>query len=305
MVFGFPCNDFSKVGKCSGLAGKYGPLYKKACFVLKNLKNKPDFFVAENVSNIAPLDKFKSTKEGIRKFNNFHIIMKDLAKCGYTIYADLVNFKDYSVPQVRRRVILFGIRSDLDKTKHYQKPKKTTATKPITCEQALLKLKKYKNLKNNEYIDHPKYLIERLKKQKQGQNVWDINGLPGVKSAKMSHIYKRLKAKLPAYTVTGSGGGGAYMYHYKEPRALSNRERATLQTFPINYKFFGNKTSIRRQIGMAVPVKGAQIIMNNIYKTMRMTRKKLNHISDHDWYIKSNTQQLFWKGIDLNKIYAK
>ena len=129
--------------------------------------------------------------------------------------------------------------------------------------------------------------------------------MPKVKSARMSHIYKRLNPKLPAYTVTGSGGGGTYMYHYKEPRALSNRERATLQTFPINYKFHGNRASIRRQIGMAVPVKGAQIIMNNIYQTMTKTKKNLNHISDHDWYIKSNTKKLFWKGIDLKKTYGK
>ena len=301
LIFGFPCNDFSKIGKFPGLAGKYGPLYKKACHVLQNLKKKPDFFVAENVSNIAPLDKFNSTQGRVRIFDNFHIIMQDLAKCGYTIYADLLNFKDYSVPQIRKRVILFGIRSDLDKKKHYRKPRKTSGKKPITCKEALSKLKKYKNLENNEYIEHPKYIIQRLKKQKPGQNVWDINGLPGVKSARMSHIYKRLDPNLPAYTVTGSGGGGTYMYHYKEPRALSNRERATIQTFPIKYKFYGNRSSIRRQIGMAVPVKGAQAIMNNVYKTMKFTKKNLNHIEDHDWYIKAKTKKLFWRGEDLKK----
>jgi DNA (cytosine-5)-methyltransferase 1 len=50
----------------------------------------------------------------------------------------------------------------------------------------------------------------------------------------MSHIYKKLDENKPAYTVTGSGGGGTHMYHYKFDRALTNRERATLQTFPIN-----------------------------------------------------------------------
>ena len=305
LIFGFPCNDFSSIGEFKGLSGKYGPLYKKACFVLKNLKKKPDFFVAENVSNIAPLGKFNSSPARVRIFDNFNVIMEDLAACGYTIYADLLNLKDYSVPQVRRRVILFGIRSDLDSKKNYTKPKPTTLGNPISCKEALDCLKKYKKLLNHEFIDHSPDVIKRLKKQKPGQNVWDINGLPGSTKSRMSHIYKRLLPNIPAYTVTGSGGGGTYMYHYKEPRALSNRERATLQTFPINYKFYGGKSSVRRQIGMAVPVKAAQIIMKNIYKTMMLTKKNKNHTSDHDWYIKSKTKKVFWRGQDLKGKYGK
>ena len=71
----------------------------------------------------------------------------------------------------------------------------------------------------------------------------------------------------PAYTVTGSGGGGTHIYHYNEPRALTNRERARLQTFPDDYVFQGSKESVRKQIGMAVPVRGAEIIFDAILKT--------------------------------------
>ena len=70
------------------------------------------------------------------------------------------------------------------------------------------------------------------------------------------------------YTITGSGGGGTHCYHWSEPRALTNRERARLQTFPDNYKFEGSKESVRKQIGMAVPVKGAKIILESILKTL-------------------------------------
>ncbi len=78
--------------------------------------------------------------------------------------------------------------------------------------------------------------------------MWDIGELPNVKSARMSNIYKKLDPNKPAYTVTGSGGGGTYMYHYDEDRALTNRERATLQTFPFDYMFEGGKGSVRKQI---------------------------------------------------------
>ena len=59
------------------------------------------------------------------------------------------------------------------------------------------------------------------------------------------------------------------MYHWKDPRALTNRERARLQTFPDDFVFCGSKESVRRQIGMAVPVEGAKIILESILKTLK------------------------------------
>ena len=57
------------------------------------------------------------------------------------------------------------------------------------------------------------------------------------------------------------------MYHWKENRALTNRERARLQTFPDDFKFIGSKESVRKQIGMAVPCRGARVIFEAILKT--------------------------------------
>ncbi len=64
--------------------------------------------------------------------------------------------------------------------------------------------------------------------------------------------------------MTGSGGGGTHMYHWEEPRALTNRERARLQTFPDDFVFLGSKESVRKQIGMAVPPKGISIIFKSL-----------------------------------------
>ena len=57
------------------------------------------------------------------------------------------------------------------------------------------------------------------------------------------------------------------MYHWKENRALTNRERARLQTFPDDFKFIGSKESVRKQIGMAVPPEGAKVVMEAVLKT--------------------------------------
>ena len=114
-------------------------------------------------------------------------------------------------------------------------------------------------------------MIKRLKHIKPGENAWTAD-LPenlklNVKGAKLSMIYKRLDPQKPSYTITGSGGGGTHVYHWIENRALTNRERARLQTFPDDFIFHGSKESVRRQIGMAVPVDGVRYILEAILKT--------------------------------------
>ena len=68
--------------------------------------------------------------------------------------------------------------------------------------------------------------------------------------------------------MTAAGGGGTYMYHWSdEQRELTNRERARIQTFPDDFEFVGKYSSVRKQIGMAVPPKGAEIIFRAILNT--------------------------------------
>ena len=281
LIFGFPCNDFSMVGKKLGLDGNYGGLYKVACKVLKYFQ--PAFFVAENVTAISSKDQTSQT------YKNFKKIMIDLYACGYGIYGNKIKFEEYKVPQTRHRLILFGVRKNIFNKINYKLPAPTSLKKFITCKDVLESLEKKTNLLNHEFTNHDTNVIERLKKTKQGQNVWDIGGLPNVKSAKMSHIYKKLNENKPAYTVTGSGGGGTHMYHYKFNRALTNRERATLQTFPINYEFKGKKNEVRKQIGMAVPVMGAKTILKAVAISLK-NKKKITQ--NYDWFIKPNSKDL-------------
>ena len=312
LLFGFPCNDFSLVGKNKKMSGEYGGLYKYACKALNFFQ--PEFFVAENVT---PLSKklygshenlikasevFKEDKKDKLKnenFQNFKKIMSDLAKSsnhGYRIYADKFKFEEYGIPQTRHRVILVGFRNDyfLKNKISYCKPDK--AEKQKTCKEVLKNIPKW--AKHQELTRHDERVVRRLKKTKEGQNVWDLgddeDGLPDVKKARMSHIYKRLDSSKPAYTVTGSGGGGTHVYHYKEDRALTNRERARLQTFPDRYEFEGGKESIRRQIGMAVPVEGAKKIMKAVRKSLKKRKKHIFY--HHDWMIKANEDELYFTG---------
>ena len=123
---------------------------------------------------------------------------------------------------------------------------------------------------NQERTRQSANVIERLELIGPGQSAFTAN-LPErlqIKTAtKISQIYKRLHPDRPSYTITGSGGGGTHVYHWEEPRALTNRERARLQTFPDDFHFQGSKESVRKQVGMAVPVEGARIIFEAILRT--------------------------------------
>ena len=59
--------------------------------------------------------------------------------------------------------------------------------------------------------------------------------------------------------MTAAGGGGTFMYHWTD-RELTNRERARIQTFPDFYEFVGKYSSVRKQIGMAVPCQLSKIV---------------------------------------------
>ena len=116
-------------------------------------------------------------------------------------------------------------------------------------------------------------VIKRLRSIKPGENVFTANLPPDLQlnmksGACISQIYRRLDPKKPSYTITGSGGGGTHVYHWKEPRALTNRERARLQTFPDSFTFHGGKESVRKQIGMAVPPKGMEAIFKAVLRAL-------------------------------------
>lgn len=257
-AFGFPCNDFSQVGERKGFDGTYGPLYSYGVNVLKRFK--PQWFLAENVGGL------KSANEG----KAFQKILEDMKSAGYRIYPHLYKFELYGVPQARHRVIIVGIREDLPF--EFKPPSPAPyANIDNTCKTALEVPPIPPDAFNNEKTRQSATVVERLSYIKPGENAFNAN-LPehlklNVKGAKISQIYKRLDPSKPSYTVTGSGGGGTHIYHYSEPRALTNRERARLQSFPDDYEFKGNKESVRKQIGMAVPPQGAKIIFEAILNT--------------------------------------
>ena len=261
-AFGFPCNDFSQVGQKMGTNGTFGPLYTYGVNVISEYS--PKWFVAENVGGLS------SSNEGSALLS----ILRDLASAGkhggYVLVPHLYKFENYGLPQARHRILIVGIRKDLrlefkvpspDPYRHIDTSAKNALTNPPISDTA----------SNHELTRQAPQVVERLKHIKPGENAFNATIPPAlqlnVKGAKISQIYRRLHPDKPSYTVTGSGGGGTHVYHYEEPRALTNRERARLQTFPDGFVFQGTKENVRKQVGMAVPVRGAQVVFEALFKT--------------------------------------
>jgi DNA (cytosine-5)-methyltransferase 1 len=263
-AFGFPCNDFSQVGEHRGTEGKFGALYKYGVEVLDTFS--PDWFIAENVGGL------RSSNDG----GAFLQILKELSGAGleggYTIVPHLYRFEEYGVPQARHRILIVGIRKDLGF--EFKVPSRTLFEGvDVSSRSAISSPAISQSAHNHELTrQHPR-VVERLQHIKPGKNAFNSD-LPehlrlNVTGATISQIYRRLNPTKPSYTVTGSGGGGTHVYHWAEPRALTNRERARLQTFPDDFIFEGGKENVRRQIGMAVPVQGARVVFDALFKSLQ------------------------------------
>jgi DNA (cytosine-5)-methyltransferase 1 len=294
LAFGFPCNDFSIVGEQKGFDGTFGPLYTYGVEILKLCR--PKWFLAENVGGLSNSNEGKA----------FNKILEDLFDAGYSVYPHLYKFEEYGVPQARKRIIIIGIRDDLNVSYRVPSPELYKEV-DVTVKTALTIPPIPVDATNQERTNQSAGVVERLKMLPADKNAWFIDELLqmdddalvkfykqlrvihekspevdfsnarsirkklnkvrlNVKSARMSQIYKRLHPSKPSYTITGSGGGGTHGYHWEEDRALTNRERARIQTFPDDFEFCGSKESVRKQIGMAVPCRGVQVIFEALLK---------------------------------------
>ncbi|MEE9193693.1 MAG: DNA cytosine methyltransferase [Thermodesulfobacteriota bacterium] len=250
---GFPCQDFSVIWKRGGISTDRGNLYQ---YLVKTVDTiNPKIFIAENVKGLLSANG----RDAINR------IKDDFSICGehgYNTDIHLVNFADYGTPQLRERVLIVGVRSDLGLK--FKLPDKThNPSSYVTSKQALKGVEKAKyNNQHHNIAEKTKIMLELIP---PGGNFSNIpkNSQYYVKGM-ISHVYRRLHPDKPATTIIAGGGGGTWGYHYSEPRALTNRERARLFGFPDDFIFYGSITEVRRQIGNAVPPVGIQPIAKQI-----------------------------------------
>jgi DNA (cytosine-5)-methyltransferase 1 len=262
---GPPCQGFSvqRIGEDidgrNELVLQYGKLIDEV---------RPMFFVMENVSGIQGkrgkliLSKLISHMEGI----------------GYVVHKRLVDAENYGVPQRRKRIILVGERRDIGSEYAFPKPtgerhtvRETIGFLPLPPEDG------------SSHPDYPLHRRDRLSdknvkrlmalQQGQGRDHLPVELLANchrIDSSIIGHpnVYGRMSWDDVAPTITArfdSFTRGMFG-HPEQLRSISLCEGALLQTFPIDFAFFGSKVEIARQIGNAVPPKLAKIIGESIIK---------------------------------------
>jgi DNA (cytosine-5)-methyltransferase 1 len=107
ITYGFPCQDISIAGKQQGLFNDDGTKTRSGLFfdALRIIEwCKPKVAIAENVKNLTS-----------KKFNaQFQVVLESLEQAGYNNYYQVLNSKDYGIPQNRERVFIISIRKDVD-----------------------------------------------------------------------------------------------------------------------------------------------------------------------------------------------
>ncbi|OGM55653.1 DNA (cytosine-5-)-methyltransferase [Candidatus Woesebacteria bacterium RIFCSPHIGHO2_12_FULL_44_11] len=252
---GFPCQDFSMIWKRGGLETDRGNLYK---YFVKAVATKlPKAFVAENVKGLLTANKGMAIRQIVKDFQKVDHL-------GYRIYINLFNFAEYGVPQIRERVIIVGIRSDIPY--EFKKPKPTHYEgNYATAGEALKGVEKVPY--NNEHMQIHDRTIKIISLIPPGGNFTDIpQDSPYYVKGMISHVYRRIHPNKPSKTIIAGGGGGTWGYHHIEPRPLTNRERARLFGFPDDFIFEGNISQVRKQIGNAVPPPGARVVAKELRK---------------------------------------
>lgn len=233
VIGGFPCQDISINGKMAGVDGKRSGLY---IWMVKAVERiRPKVFIAENVKALL-MKRHESSLERV---------INDFSEIGYNISYHLYNAADYGVPQIRERVIIVGIRKDIDAD--FIPPIPTTADCRITAKEALSDLE---DKPEDASISH----IWSLAKPSSGQGL------------------RFLTADAPATTMRSECHGNL-QFHYSLPRRISMREAARIQSFPDDFTFEAKLRETERMIGNAVAPVFAWHIANSVLDILNAAKE--------------------------------
>ncbi|MFM2343994.1 MAG: (cytosine-5-)-methyltransferase [Pseudomonadota bacterium] len=239
IIGGPPCQGFSMAGNIGRkfIDDSRNYLFKEFARIVETLK--PKYFVMENVARLFTHNNGNTKKEIIDIFR----------KINYNVDCNILNTVDFGIPQIRNRVLFIGSRiSD-----NIIFPKKN-GHKFISIKEAIDKLPKLNSgeksdIPNHVSMKHSEQMLEKMKYILDGGDRKQIPELIRPKSGDIRK-YIRYKSTEPSVCITGDM---RKIFHYSQNRALTVRELATLQTFPLDFIFKGPSISQQQQVGNSVP----------------------------------------------------
>jgi DNA (cytosine-5)-methyltransferase 1 len=258
---GFPCQAFSYAGKKLGLNDARGTLFYEFARVVDEVK--PPICIGENVRGLLSHEKGKTLKG----------MISILDEIGYRVApVKVLKAVNYRVPQKRERLILVGIRKDINIDFEYPKPHNkiynlNDALKKgelFDCDVPLSNGAKYPDYKK-KVLDMvpPKGYWRDLPIDVQKEYMGGSFFLGGGKTG----MARRIGWDEPSLTLTCSPAQKqTERCHPDETRPFTVREYARIQTFPDDWEFFGSTAQQYKQIGNAVPVNLGQEVGYSIVK---------------------------------------
>ncbi len=272
---GFPCQAFSYAGKKLGLDDARGTLFYEFARVVD--ETRPLICVGENVRGLLNHDDGR-TLEGMKSI---------LDEIGYRpIDPRILKAIFYKVPQKRERLILVGIRKDIEIDFSYPKPYK----KIYTLKDALKAGELFpSDVPESDGSLYPKRKREILDKVPPG-GYWRDLPLHLQKEYMQKSFYlgggktgmaRRMSWEEPSLTLTCSPAQKqTERCHPDETRPFTVREYARIQTFPDDWEFAGSVSNQYKQIGNAVPVNLAKEVgfsivrfLNEAYTAYNLNEK--------------------------------
>lgn len=250
---GFPCQAFSIAGKRGGFNDTRGTLFFDVADILQRFK--PKAFLLENVKGIKSHDKGRTINTIL------NVLRNDLGY--YVPDPQILNAKDFGVPQNRERIFIVGFRADLGiKEFKYPEPTIQTTTIKDILEENEVSVKYYMSATHLETLRRHK---ERNRKMGNGfgfeiKKLSDIAGTITVGGMGYQHnLIKdpRLSDFNPITRIKGE-------VNKEEIRKMTPREWARLQGFPDNYKIVVSDSQAYKQFGNSVAVPVVQAIAQQI-----------------------------------------
>ncbi len=221
LIGGFPCQDFASCGPRRGLSSVRGKLYL-AMIKYANAYN-PEIIVGENVPGLENID-------GGAILERIKSDLADAGNCGYKVQVWKLYAPDYGIPQSRTRLIIVGVRKDID--------------------------------------GFPVPPLKRFSEQEYRTTRWAIEDLEGISDESVpnqSQYFRASRARkgngqgdevspadAPSYTIRANAKSRV-QFHYRLARRLTVRECARIQTFPDSFVFPHSATTNIMEIGNAVP----------------------------------------------------
>ena len=270
---GFPCQSFSYAGKRLGFNDARGTLFYEFARVVKDVN--PPICIGENVKGLLSHDEGKTLRG----------MISILDEIGYKVAPiKVLKAINYKVPQKRERLILVGIRKDIDIEYNYPKPDNKIYVLADALKKGVLYDKDVQESAGSKYPAYKKKVLDLvppkgywrdlpldIQKEYMGKSFFLGGGKTG--------MARRIGWDEPSLTLTCSPAQKqTERCHPDETRPFTVREYARIQTFPDNWKFAGSISQQYKQIGNAVPCNLGKEIGYSIVAFLNDYFEKVNNL---------------------------